>query len=78
MRDAESYDEKGLQTVRWRKMCISAAFNPSSILAGGIHNADIALNPDLCAHLKVWMGEVFAAANVVLGRPLPDKLATPG
>jgi 2-dehydropantoate 2-reductase len=78
VRDAESYDEKGLQTVRWHKICTSAAFNPSSILASGIYNADTALDPDLCAHLKVCMGDVFAVSNVVLGRPLPDKLAKPG
>jgi 2-dehydropantoate 2-reductase len=77
IRDAESYDEIGLQTVRWHKICINAAFNPSSILAGGIGNADMVLDPDLRAHLKGSMEEVFAAAPAVLGQPLPDKLAKP-
>lgn len=77
IRDAESYDEIGLQTVRWHKICINAAFNPSSILAGGIGNADMVLDQDLRAHLKACMEEVFAAAPVVLGRPLPDNLAKP-
>jgi ketopantoate reductase len=78
IRDAEAYDEVGLQTVRWHKICINAAFNPSSILAGGIGNADMVLDPDLHAHVNACMEEVFAAAPAVLGKPLPDKLAKPG
>jgi 2-dehydropantoate 2-reductase len=77
LRDAESYDEVGLQTVRWHKICINAAFNPSSILSGGVGNADMVLEPELRAHVKGCMEEVFAAAPAVLGRPLPDKLAKP-
>ncbi len=77
LRDAESCDEVALQTVRWHKICINAAFNPSSILAGGVGNADMVLDPELRAHVKGCMEEVFAAAPAVLGRPLPDKLARP-
>jgi 2-dehydropantoate 2-reductase len=77
LRDAEAYDEVGLQTVRWHKICINAAFNPSSILAGGMGNADMVLDPILRAHVKGCMEEVFAAAPVVLGRPLPAELAKP-
>lgn len=77
LRDAEAYDEVGLQTVRWHKICINAAFNPSSILAGGIGNADMVFDPELRGHIKGCMEEVFAAAPAVLGRPLPEKLAKP-
>jgi 2-dehydropantoate 2-reductase len=77
LRDAESYDEVGLQSVRWHKICINAAFNPSSILAGGIGNADMVLDPELRGHIKGCMEEVFAAAPAVLGQPLSDKLARP-
>jgi 2-dehydropantoate 2-reductase len=77
IKDAEGYDEVGLQTVRWHKLCINSAMNPSAILSGGIGNADMALDPELRLHLKACMEEVFAAAPVVLGRPLPEKLATP-
>lgn len=77
LRDAESYDEVGLQTVRWHKICINAAFNPSSILSGGMGNADMVLDAELREHIKGCMLEVFAAAPAVLGRPLPDKLAKP-
>jgi 2-dehydropantoate 2-reductase len=77
LRDAEAYDEVGLQTVRWHKICINAAMNPSSILAGGLGNADMVLDPELRIHLKSCMEEVFAAAPAVLGRPLPEKLAKP-
>jgi 2-dehydropantoate 2-reductase len=77
LRDAEAYDEIGLQTVRWHKLCINSAMNPSSILSGGIGNADMVLDPDLRHHLKSCMEEIFSAAPAVLGRPLPEKLARP-
>jgi 2-dehydropantoate 2-reductase len=77
LRDAEAYDEVGLQTVRWHKICINAAFNPSAILAGGMGNADMVLDTELRSHVKGCMEEVFAAAPAVLGRTLPDKLAKP-
>lgn len=77
LRDAEAYEETGLQTVRWHKLCINSAMNPSSILSGGIGNSDMVLNQELRLHLKACMEEVFAAAPAVLGRALPEKLATP-
>ena len=41
IRDVEVTDETGLQTVRWHKLCINAAFNPTAVLAGGRGNADM-------------------------------------
>ncbi|KAL8400817.1 hypothetical protein RB594_001003 [Gaeumannomyces avenae] len=79
IRDVESFagDETGLQVVRWHKLVINAAFNPSAVLSGGRGNADSALDPELRRHLRGVMDEIFAAAPAVLGRPFPPELATP-
>ncbi|CRK17687.1 hypothetical protein BN1708_017608, partial [Verticillium longisporum] len=45
IRDVDVQDEVGLQTVRWHKLCINAAFNPSAVLSGGRGNADMILGP---------------------------------
>jgi 2-dehydropantoate 2-reductase len=77
LRDAEFYDEVGLQHVRWHKICINAAFNPSAVLAGGIGNADMVMDPEIREHIKACMEEVFDAAPKILGREFPEKLARP-
>lgn len=77
IRDVESYDEVGLQEVRWHKICINAAMNPSAVLSGGQGNASMSLDPDLRTHLKGCMDEVFEAAPHILGRPFGPKLAKP-
>ncbi|KXX75029.1 putative 2-dehydropantoate 2-reductase [Madurella mycetomatis] len=77
IRDAELCDEVGLQTVRWHKLCINAAFNPSAVLSGGRGNAEMATDPELRAHLAGVMGEIWEAAPRVLGRGFPDDLAGP-
>ena len=77
IRDAEYHDEIELQLIRWHKICINGAFNPSAVLAGGIGNADIVLDPDLRNHIRGCMEEVFAAVKAVLGREFPSDLATP-
>ncbi|KAK3384565.1 ketopantoate reductase PanE/ApbA-domain-containing protein [Lasiosphaeria ovina] len=77
IRDVELSDEIGLQTVRWHKLCINAAFNPSAVLSGGRGNADMARDPELRAHLAGVMGEIWAAAPRILGRPFPADLAGP-
>ncbi|KAF2404805.1 2-dehydropantoate 2-reductase [Trichodelitschia bisporula] len=77
VRDAEAYDEVGLQHVRWHKICINASMNPSAVLSGGVGNADMVLDEELRRHLKGCMDEVFLAAPMILGRPFPEKLALP-
>jgi 2-dehydropantoate 2-reductase len=77
LRDAEYYDEVGLQHVRWHKICINGAMNPSAVLSGGVGNAEMAMNSELRAHLQACMYEVFAAAPKILGVPFPAKLAKP-
>lgn len=74
--DAESYDHAGLQFVRWHKIAINAAMNPSSVLSGGSTNQEMSLDPELARHLLGVMNEVLETAPRVLGQPLPKKLAT--
>ncbi|KAK3381642.1 ketopantoate reductase PanE/ApbA-domain-containing protein [Podospora didyma] len=77
IRDVELLDEIGLQTVRWHKLCINAAFNPSAVLSGGRGNADMVRDPELRAHLVGVMKEIWDAAPRILGRPFPADLAGP-
>ncbi|KAG8948442.1 hypothetical protein FRC00_008616 [Tulasnella sp. 408] len=83
VKDAEEHDERDLQAVRWHKIAINAAMNPSAVLSNGAPNATMVKDPELREHLKGCMLEVFRAAEVVLGiRPFPPaktenlKLAT--
>lgn len=75
IKDAESYDHAGLQFVRWHKIAINAAMNPSSVLSGGSGNQEMSLEPELSRHLEGVMNEVLETAPKVLGKPLPPKLA---
>ncbi|EPQ26749.1 uncharacterized protein PFL1_05728 [Pseudozyma flocculosa PF-1] len=77
IKDAEFYDEVGLQLVRWHKICINGSMNPSAVLSGGTGNARMSLDPELRRHLHACMQEVFDAVPKVLGRRFPDKLASP-
>ncbi|KAK4150373.1 ketopantoate reductase PanE/ApbA-domain-containing protein [Chaetomidium leptoderma] len=70
-------DEIALQTIRWHKLCINAAFNPSSVLAGGRGNADMARDPELRRHLGGVMREIWEAAPRILGRGFPASMASP-
>ncbi|KAH6617816.1 ketopantoate reductase PanE/ApbA-domain-containing protein [Chaetomium sp. MPI-SDFR-AT-0129] len=70
-------DEIALQTVRWHKLCINAAFNPSAVLSGGRGNADMVRDTELRAHLAGVMREIWAAAPRILGREFPGYMAGP-
>ena len=74
--DAEAYDHAGLQFVRWHKIAINAAMNPSSTLSGGSTNQAMSNDPELSRHLLGVMNEVLETAPKVLGKPLPAHLAT--
>lgn len=67
IRDVDPLTEVGLQTVRWHKLCINAAMNPSAVLSGGRGNADMASDPELRAHLRGVMQEIWDAAPQILG-----------
>ncbi|QIX00096.1 hypothetical protein AMS68_005613 [Peltaster fructicola] len=74
--DAEAYDHAGLQFVRWHKIAINAAMNPSSVLSGGSSNQKMSNDPELSRHLLGVMNEVLETAPKVLGKPLPKGLAS--
>jgi len=77
VRDAEALDEAALQTVRWHKLTINAAFNPTAVLSGGRGAAAMVRDPALRAHLAGVMDEIASAAPAVLGAPFPAGLAGP-
>ncbi|KAH6702612.1 hypothetical protein VD0002_g5791 [Verticillium dahliae] len=77
IRDVDVQDEVGLQTVRWHKLCINAAFNPSAVLSGGRGNADMVSDPALREHALGVMREIWDAVPRVLGRSFPAGAATP-
>ncbi|KAH9886569.1 2-dehydropantoate 2-reductase [Xylariomycetidae sp. FL2044] len=77
IRDAEQHTELELQTIRWHKLCINAAFNPTAVLSGGRGNADQLTDPELRRHITAIMTEIWDAAPLVLGKPFPEDLATP-
>ena len=74
--DAEAYDHAGLQFVRWHKVAINAAMNPSSVLSGCSTNENMSNDPELGRHLVGAMNEVLDVAPKVLGKPLPKHLAS--
>lgn len=76
IRDAEEYDEAGLQLVRWHKIAINASMNPSAVLTAGCGNAEMSLDSELRIHLAGVMQEVLETAPKVLGRPFPKNLAS--
>ncbi len=77
IRDVDATDEVALQTVRWHKLCINAAFNPSAVLSGGRGNADMVRDPELRVHLAGVMREIWEAAPRILGRGFPSYMAGP-
>ncbi|KEY67692.1 hypothetical protein S7711_03944 [Stachybotrys chartarum IBT 7711] len=77
IKDVEAHDEMGLQTVRWHKLCINAAMNPSAVLSGGRGNADMVSDPELRRHLLGVMQEIWETAPRILGRGFPPGMATP-
>ncbi|KAK4234473.1 ketopantoate reductase PanE/ApbA-domain-containing protein [Achaetomium macrosporum] len=74
IRDVDVRDEPGLQLIRWHKLCINAAFNPSAVLSGGRGNADMARDPELRRHLAGVMREIWEAVPKVLeGKRFEDE-----
>lgn len=77
IKDVDPHDEIGLQTVRWHKLTINAAMNPSSVLSGSRPNASMAMDPELRRHLAGIMEEIWEAVPKILGRPFPKSMARP-
>lgn len=78
VKDADPCSASDLQLLRWHKIAINAAMNPSSVLSGGTANGTMASDPELSSHLLGVMREVLSVAPKVCGVPsLPEKFATP-
>ena len=77
IRDVDPHDEVDLQLVRWHKLCINSAMNPSAVLSGGRGNADMVMDSELREHLKGVMDEIRNAMPAILGKAFPESLATP-
>ncbi|BFZ59669.1 hypothetical protein YB2330_000683 [Saitoella coloradoensis] len=76
IKDAEYWDPVEMQLVRWHKLGINAAFNPSAVLCGGLGNADMLRDPELRTHIAGVMKEIIHAGTTLHGRAMPNKLAT--
>lgn len=76
IRDAEALTHGGLQAARWHKVAVNAAFNPLSILAGGVPNREMAVHPSLGLAVRAIVDEVLETAPKVLGAALPSKYPT--
>lgn len=77
IRDVDPHDEVDLQLVRWHKLCINSAMNPSAVLSGGRGNADMVMDPELREHLRGVMDEIRDAMPQILGKAFPESLAAP-
>lgn len=76
IKDAKFDSEEKMQMLRWHKVAINAAMNPSSVLSGGCPNVDMAKDEEMHRHLKGIMDEVLATAPKVVGIPMPKEYAT--
>lgn len=77
IRDVDPHDEVDLQLVRWHKLCINSAMNPSAVLSGGRGNADMVMDSELREHLRGVMDEIWDAMPRILGKGFPESLAAP-
>ncbi|KAE8225982.1 hypothetical protein CF319_g1348 [Tilletia indica] len=75
--DASSHTSAELQLIRWHKLTINSAFNPSAVLSGGSTNSAMSLDPELRLHVRGIMQEIWDTAPKILGQPFDSHLATP-
>lgn len=76
IKDASAYSAEKMQLLRWHKLAINAAMNPSAVLSGGVSNATMAQDDELYEHLKGVMDEIFEVGPKVAGSPFPSDFAT--
>ncbi|KAI8819364.1 ketopantoate reductase PanE/ApbA-domain-containing protein [Fimicolochytrium jonesii] len=63
--DAEQHTSRNIQIVRWHKLGLNAAFNPSSVLAGSRPTYELLVDADAREHCEAVMAEVFHAAKII-------------
>jgi 2-dehydropantoate 2-reductase len=76
IKDGSAYTEEKMQLLRWHKIAINAAMNPSSVLSGGTDNATMSKDSDMSEHLMGVMKEVLTTAQKVVGKEFPSDFAT--
>ena len=74
--DAEAYDHANLQLIRWHKIAINAALNPSSVLSGGTSSHSMSTDPVFREHLKHVMQEILTTVTKILDVSLPRNFAS--
>jgi len=75
--DASAHSPAELQLIRWHKLTINSAFNPSAVLSGGSTNSAMALDPELRIHVRGVMYEIWETAPKILGQEFDSHLAKP-
>ncbi|KAK5947199.1 hypothetical protein PMZ80_001346 [Knufia obscura] len=75
--DASAFPAQKLQLLRWHKVAINAAFNPSSVLSYETDNPSMVHDADMYEHMKGVIDEVLGVALKLTGLPLPKDFATP-
>ncbi|EXJ60136.1 2-dehydropantoate 2-reductase [Cladophialophora yegresii CBS 114405] len=76
IKDAIADTHEKLQLVRWHKIAINAAMNPSAVLSGGSTNEAMSNDAELARHLRGVMHEVLTTAPKIVGVPFPASFAT--
>jgi 2-dehydropantoate 2-reductase len=76
IKDAKHDSEEKMQMLRWHKVAINAAMNPSSVLSGGAPNVDMAKDEEMSEHIVGIINEVLETAPKVVGVPMPKEYAT--
>lgn len=73
IKHVETHSHANMQFVRWHKVAINAAMNPTSVLSGCIGNREITLDADLVEHCTGVVNEVLSVAAQILGQSVPLK-----
>lgn len=74
--DASAYSAQKLQLLRWHKVAINAAFNPSSVLSYGTDNPSMVHDADMYEHMESVIDEVLNVALTVTGLQFSNDFAT--
>jgi len=74
--DASAYPAQKLQLLRWHKVAVNAAFNPSSVLSHETDNPSMAQDADMYEHMKGVIEEVLCVAQEFTGSTLPRDFPT--
>ena len=74
--DASAFAAQKLQLLRWHKVAINAAFNPSSVLSYETDNPTMVHDINMYEHMRGVINEVLSVALKLTGLPFPKDFAT--